>query len=1007
MKNHPLYGNWKRALFATVFSTSFAYMAIAAPISPQEARDEAAEFLSSSSSSIRKMAPASSVLTLGYTKTDKNGTPLFYIFNDSEGSVIVAADDKFPAILGYTDSGVFEESRIPENMKNWLDGYASQIEYFLPKLPDGYGQISNPLKAKRSPIVPMLTTKWNQDEPYNLLCPVDKYGRAVTGCVATAYAQIMKFHQWPRKPVGSNGGVDFEGTTYNWRSMLDDYSQGSYTSSQATAVATLMRQCGAAVNMKYSAWSSGAFTYDVTTALTKYFQYDPSLTMLFKDYIPQSDWNNIVYEELAAGRPIYYSGHSNEGGHAFVCDGYSDNEYFHFNWGWGGYQDGYFLLSALNPAGGGIGSNEAGYTFNQTIIIGIKPGTDSSMPTQQGLLCSGGIYYASNNTLEVRNGSIGDVIYNPFGYVQKVELGIKITPENGGNPIYKSCSDPIDLEPSYGFTAIYLESLPSLTNGKYNITIVYRLPEQSQTWIDVPIPMGRQDHVELEMRNGNPAYTNPGVNETTAAHLLFGKPEFAPSIAAGLPVSFKISVVNVGQQDYSDELGVTLMDKYNEFGASYSDISRFLIPAGSSKEIEYTFNESVPAGTYTLSINDMTENMYLSDYEVKVTDRDYEKPSSSYSFSDLSPNFFTSGADTPFYMTVNNESAQLQKMGIYLELLDGTSLTKIKDISEVYYYEIPANYSGRLHFPPIALNVEPGYYYYRAVGTDGKILSNPTPMIVESGVMTEGGISYIITSKKDAQCVVVAPSNEPYEGSVTIPETIGGMKVTDIRNNAFTFSGITDITIPGGVTELYPGTFYSATSLRNFISNASSVIPYQNDVFPKYNLENIWLNVSQSLIENWHSQEGWNIMLTPLWMISTDNVNIVSGLNLNPATGKPYSPYRMNFNTPLSLQLSASNAPNVEVMVIVNEECILHKVLNPATETLVIPAIGLNTVGEIRLKATTDPVGVESVMEDGAAVLQDVYSIDGKIILRKALPSDIKNLPSGLYITGGRKIIIR
>ncbi len=976
----------------------------AAPVDESQAADMAAEFLNTNPTSIRRAPSSGASLSLAYKATDGK-TPLFYIFNDADGFVIVSADDKFPAVLGYSDSGIFDEAKIPVNMKAWLDGYAAEMTHYLPVLPDGFGSITKQNRISRAPISPMVTTKWNQDTPYNLLCPTDKYGQAVTGCVATAYAQIMNFHKWPTQPVGENGGITFTGTTYNWRQMLDDYQPGTYTGSQATAVATLMRQCGAAVNMRYSAWASGAYSHQVPTALTRYFKYDPGLTMYWKDYIPQSRWNDIVYQELAQGRPVYYSGSSSEGGHAFVCDGYSDNEYFHFNWGWGGYEDGYYRLTALNPASGGIGSYEDGYTSNQSIIIGIKPGTESSEPTQTGLLASGGFYHKSGLTFEVREGQTENLIYNPFDYTINVQMGIKIVAaDNAADITYKECGSATDLASMYGFMEMTTGSLPALPDGKYKVYPVYRCPKTSSNWLELPVPIGMQNYVDLTLSKGNPTFTNSGPDSSNTPKLIFGTPETVDVLYGDLPVALRIPVVNVGQGDFSSQLGFSLMDAEDDFGGAASVMDTYIIPAGSSSNIDVSFNSELPAGTYILSVMDMTGNIFIDNYKLTLKETDLPALGNSIKASALSPNFFTEGKDSPLYFTVSNPSFASQTMDFTFEILDSNSLLPIKTLPVNYSVTVPGNYTGRINVRPTDLEVEPGVYYWRVKDSEGQNISAPAPMIVNSEVKMKDGIAYVETSRSRKEALIVAPESNPYIGNIIIPESIDGLKVKGLRNNAFTFASTPEVSLPANITKLDPGTFYCNTALNNFFSESKQIIPYQDQIFASP-LRNIWLNVSQDIVGEWHSQAGWRGMQTPYWMMKLDGVEITSGMDIDTSTSEPI-PYRMNFATPLSLTFSAPEGKNVEILMIVDRVWILNATVDPKTYTLEVPALGLNTTGEIRLTATTAPLGVEGVESDPDSIF-DLFSIDGRLILRNATKQDLKNLPSGLYFSKGQKILIK
>lgn len=996
-----------KALFLLAASLMAPGIAWSAPVSPEKASEEAAIFLCENHAGVRRAANAQSAqasLSLAYTRQG-DASPLFYVFNDSEGYVIVSADDKFPAVLGYSNSGRFDENKIPSNMKNWLDGYANQMEHYAPLLPDGFGTSNAPLRAHREPIEPLVTTKWNQDSPYNLLCPQTQYGQAVTGCVATAYAQILNYHKWPDKPVGSNAGVTFDGTTYNWRQMLDVYEKGNYTAAQADAVATLMRQCGAGVNMTYSAWASGAYSFNVQTALTRYFKYDPNVKMLFKDFIPQKEWNEIVYQELAAKRPVYYSGSSPQGGHAFVCDGYDENEYFHFNWGWGGYEDGYFLLTALNPASGGIGSYEEGYTSGQCILVGIKPGTSSSEPTQYGLYCSGGFYYAGGNNFEIRDGEDGDYIYNPYGYTINVQPGIKITPADGnGEPVYKDCGSAVRLESMYGYNGLSCGAITGLEDGVYHITLVCRSADHGNVWEEIPVPLGKQNYVELTVANGKLTYRNLGPSEDYTAHLIFGTPEFTSVVYGNLDKPVRIPVVNVGKGDFNGELSFTLMDTEDEFGGATSVTNKFMVPAGESTNIEITFTEALPDATYNFSIMDV-EKIYLDNVKVTTKSVDCAFIIDDVYVDRLTPCFFTEGKASPLNFSIKNIDFTSHKISFHFEILNINNLEIIETLPLSYTVTIPGNYDGRLNIRPSDLGLAPGEYLWRVVGEDGTIYSAPTPMIVNSKIKTsEEGIAYIETSRDNKEAVVVAPEGDPYTGEITVPSDIEGLHVKALRNNAFTFSSATDVTLPETITRLDPGTFYSDNALRNFISESKTIIPFANEIFPGA-LNNIWLNVDQSLIEDWHAVKGWSGMRTPAWIFKLDEgIGIESGLDIDPSTGQPYSPYRMNFATPLSVKFNAPAGKNIEVIVIVDHNWILHQVIDPATDTLELPAIGLNHYGEIRVVPTSDEVSVDGIEAEDALV--DIFTIDGRLVMHGADREAIRTLPAGIYITSERKKIL-
>ena len=303
----------------------------------------------------------------------------YFVFNSEKGGfVIVAGDDRFPtAVLGYSKNGRFNYNELPPNAKAWMDGYTEEIKA-LETMPEGvldkaeidYGTSVSPLLGD---------IEWGQDRPYNLLCPKLGTELTVTGCVATATAQIMYYHRWPNKGKGSVSyttdtrrfrlSANFAQSTYNWDAMKPTYNSSSSTASQ-NAVALLMRDVGYAYYMDYDTNSnggSGAYTSDAVYVLPTYFGYDANTIQLaYRSDKTDAQWSNILKNELDNKRPILYSGRGT-GGHAFVCDGYDANGYFHFNFGWDGWCNAYMSFTSIRPSG-------YNFTQSQFAVCGIQPG---------------------------------------------------------------------------------------------------------------------------------------------------------------------------------------------------------------------------------------------------------------------------------------------------------------------------------------------------------------------------------------------------------------------------------------------------------------------------------------------------------------------------------------------------------------------------------------------------------------------------------------------------------
>lgn len=382
-----------KKLLLSVFAACIFGAMFAAPVSEQQARESAMQYFNSHSRMKRVPAKSQTELSLSWTAMQADNTPAFYVFNrgKKQGFIIISADDNMPTVLGYADQGSFDENTMPENMRNWLDGYSRSISHVV-SLPQQQQQrfvrAGKAAKAKYTPIEPICATTWNQGEPYNMKCPTYGDQRCPTGCVATAAAQVMKVHKHPTHGVGSHSYVwngsdqttqtlsaDFANTTYLWSSMKNDYSTGS-SMNQKNAIATLMYHVGVACEMGYGANASSADPSVMMSALITYFDYDPAIRKILKDYMSYSEFMNYLIADLQEGRPVFFGGHTpNNEGHAFICDGLDADGLLHINWGWGGICDGYFLLSVLNPDEQGIGgsANNDSYTENIQAFTQIRP----------------------------------------------------------------------------------------------------------------------------------------------------------------------------------------------------------------------------------------------------------------------------------------------------------------------------------------------------------------------------------------------------------------------------------------------------------------------------------------------------------------------------------------------------------------------------------------------------------------------------------------------------------
>lgn len=377
------------ALFYALLTVA---MVLANPIDKQQARRLAAQFAESRGAQLKGEPLRAPGRT---TATEQQ--PL-YVFNTdgNQGFVIVSGDDRAETILGYTEQGQYDEDALPENFRWWLEMTAKEIEALSLQ---GEAQREAPARKVKThrAITPLLVTEWNQGSAteegyiYNTLCPTINGKHCITGCVATAGAQIMYYYQWPKKATSvvpgyttensqADTSADLPAVTFKWADMKPVYTSADKGSAAAEAVARLMLYCGYAANMWYGLGASSAATSILARGMAQYFDYDPNtFRTVYRDAYSIEEWDELIYQELAASRPIVYSGSSFTGGHAFICDGYDGEGMYHFNWGWGGSYNGFFTLQATNPYSQGESTRE-GYVFQQYVTIGIQPNTGAGAP---------------------------------------------------------------------------------------------------------------------------------------------------------------------------------------------------------------------------------------------------------------------------------------------------------------------------------------------------------------------------------------------------------------------------------------------------------------------------------------------------------------------------------------------------------------------------------------------------------------------------------------------------
>lgn len=290
-----------------------------------------------------------------------------------DGFIVVSANKKVVPVLAYSfESKYAEDNDLPAGFNTWMKHFENQIDYavsnnILPSeaittewnrlLSDDFSADSD-IRLLQS-VAPLLVSRWNQDSPYNNWCPPDPAGpggKCYAGCVATAMGQLLNYYRFPQQGQGSYSYIhpdygtisaDFGSTNYLWDGMLSSANKPN------DPIGELLFHQGVSVDMDYGPDGSGMWNHKAAYSLKTHFRYGPETQYYFRDSV-SIDWDSLLITNLNQRKPLYYAGWADvqsTSGHAFVCDGYQPGNYYHFNWGWGGSQDGYFYTDNLTPGG--------------------------------------------------------------------------------------------------------------------------------------------------------------------------------------------------------------------------------------------------------------------------------------------------------------------------------------------------------------------------------------------------------------------------------------------------------------------------------------------------------------------------------------------------------------------------------------------------------------------------------------------------------------------------------
>ena len=565
-------------------------------------------------------------LTPVYERISADGRTRLHIYNVADGGFVLTSNGR---IIGYSEAGSFRVETAPPAMLDMLQAFGQGTDASETTAQGAYATVQ-----------PLLgNIAWNQDSPFNDLCPLyDMSTHCPTGCVATAMAQVMRYHQWPRQGTGNHSyqpavmsgntlSADFGATTYLWEAMLPNYTSATVPAEGFTmaecreAVALLMLHCGVAVDMAYYS-QSGATDYDVPPALTTYFGYDRGLAYRKREHYSTADWLQIIHDELEAGRPVLAYGRSATGGHAYVFDGMDDEGFIHVNWGWGGMSNGYFQTSALTPASQGIGGSDGGFNYSQRIITGIQPNDPTATQPNDydiELTSTEGLSAAKKKIVqgaEVNIRLTGKVINHGWREAQ-FDYALLLMGSDGDTvkviegPANKTLDkDATDYAPDFGTVAI--GELPA---GTYRLYPACRMTGGTGPW--------------LRIRDNYIGYVNYVDITATAADITFSQPDYfrlkatdlevPPTIYSGLPTLVRANISNQGDVEYHGEVKAQLRQG-NSVAATTSDYIVDLSP-GDTTAMRFIDGYDVAAGEYTLCLVDDDGTVVSPRVDVTVAER--------------------------------------------------------------------------------------------------------------------------------------------------------------------------------------------------------------------------------------------------------------------------------------------------------------------------------------------------------------------------------------------------
>lgn len=569
--------------------------------------------------------------------TTEKGEPALYLFDMQQkpGYLILSADDRLPLVLGYSENGNLSDPDLPEGLRWWIEMIADEAGAVFSEAGDTGSDIYTPPSLGPA-VEPLVKAVWGQNAPFNMFTPIIDEKQSPTGCVATAITQVMNHYKWPVNPKGEISYKDlssssniysmtFDGMTFDWDLIADTYNDDSSEDSKI-AVADLMKAVGYGVRMTYGKSESSTSDTYALEGMINYFGYTKDAKIFRRESFTRDEWEKLLYFFLSKGHPLFYSGRDavwlGSGGHAFVCDGYDGNGYFHYNWGWDGRYNGYFLTSCLTPAGAGTGGYINGYNYSQTIMANLYPDNGIVYDKYEYVL-------ADSFSLSMSDKNVTSTLISNFSEGVSFETGLSLTCDGSDNHQICWLGQGKSGKNTWSLTDDFINNLDE--SKAYDLRFVWRSDNESEWEKVIPESKGLLVY--------NPVYISGQLIHTKDQW------QFTPGYLDFDRKNLHISNVTINDADYFlsgkiNNFSFTLTNADNDYAYQATRCYAINVETGKeeiffntslearpseSMDIKYTIKESktLPAGEYTLRFMDVN---YLADiptdkqYTMKVYD---------------------------------------------------------------------------------------------------------------------------------------------------------------------------------------------------------------------------------------------------------------------------------------------------------------------------------------------------------------------------------------------------